>query len=311
MSLSKEVNEVVTIICNKDINIMNENVLLTKICTGCGRVLGIDKFNTQKGVKSGLRSHCKKCNKEVGDKYKEKNKDKIAIYRKKYKTENKEKIQEHDKQYYLENKEKIKESQDKYLNKSETKEKIAIYKKKYKEENLEKIQIYQKKYLTENKDKLLINRKRYKIENKDKILEKSKRYREDNVEKIKESSRKFSKNNKDKVNIQTNKRRARKRLLPSTFTLEQWEQCKIYFDNKCSYCGEELPLEMEHLIPLTKGGGYVKGNIICSCRSCNASKGNKNFNMWYPKYKFYSEECEIKILEYLKINNTDISSKAM
>ena len=60
-----------------------------------------------------------------------------------------------------------------------------------------------------------------------------------------------------------------------------------------------MPLEQEHFIPLSKGGGYSMGNIIPACRACNASKSDKDFFEWYPEYKYYSEERENKILDFL------------
>ncbi len=58
-------------------------------------------------------------------------------------------------------------------------------------------------------------------------------------------------------------------------------------------------LHQDHFIPLTKGGGYTKENIIPACRSCNASKQNADFEEWYPQYEYYSKEREQKILDYM------------
>jgi 5-methylcytosine-specific restriction endonuclease McrA len=71
------------------------------------------------------------------------------------------------------------------------------------------------------------------------------------------------------------------------------------FDNKCAYCGKEKPLAQDHFVPLSKGGEYTNNNIICSCKSCNSSKSDKDFFEWYPEQLFYSKEREAKILKYL------------
>jgi 5-methylcytosine-specific restriction endonuclease McrA len=31
--------------------------------------------------------------------------------------------------------------------------------------------------------------------------------------------------------------------------------------------------ELEHVIPLSKGGTHTKDNVRCSCRACNLNKG--------------------------------------
>lgn len=71
----------------------------------------------------------------------------------------------------------------------------------------------------------------------------------------------------------------------TTTTYRGWEnsaqQIKKYFNNRCAYCGKELPLQQDHFIALSKGGEYSKNNIVPSCQSCNGSKGAKEFETWY------------------------------
>jgi len=62
---------------------------------------------------------------------------------------------------------------------------------------------------------------------------------------------------------------------------------KIYNrDNyTCFYCGIRVvpghpdwkftPIEIDHVIPLSKGGENTEENLVCSCRKCNRSKGSK------------------------------------
>lgn len=77
----------------------------------------------------------------------------------------------------------------------------------------------------------------------------------------------------------TQRRRNRVRNLPATLTYEEWNDILKAQDNKCLGCGREfsdkLRPEQDHIIPISKGGGYVKENIQALCRSCNASKGDK------------------------------------
>jgi 5-methylcytosine-specific restriction protein A len=43
----------------------------------------------------------------------------------------------------------------------------------------------------------------------------------------------------------------------------------------CHHCGKKFASEqltMDHLVPLARGGTSAKGNIVCSCRSCNQDK---------------------------------------
>jgi 5-methylcytosine-specific restriction protein A len=45
----------------------------------------------------------------------------------------------------------------------------------------------------------------------------------------------------------------------------------------CHHCGgkfDKTELTMDHLIPLARGGKTAKGNVVPSCRNCNASRGH-------------------------------------
>lgn len=140
-------------------------------------------------------------------------------------------------------------------------------------------------------DKRYAQHKVYYQKNRDKLAQQKREYHK--TDKYKEIKR-FSKE----------KRRTKKRLLDSNLTKSQWEKCINHFDNSCCYCGKkEKTLSMEHFIPLSNGGEWTINNIVPSCRSCNSSKGTKDFFKWYPKQKCYSEQRENKILKYLNYKN--------
>lgn len=40
----------------------------------------------------------------------------------------------------------------------------------------------------------------------------------------------------------------------------------------CHYCGGTHLLGMDHVVPLHAGGANERGNLVCCCRACNASK---------------------------------------
>ncbi len=63
----------------------------------------------------------------------------------------------------------------------------------------------------------------------------------------------------------------------------------MYFQNKCAYCqvgGKRL--QMDHFIPVHKGGGHLLKNIVCSCRSCNLGKGCSDPYTWYASHPAYT-----------------------
>ena len=53
------------------------------------------------------------------------------------------------------------------------------------------------------------------------------------------------------------------------YLLEKWGR-------KCAYCGRtNVPLEVEHIIPKSRGGSDRVSNLAIACHDCNDKKGNK------------------------------------
>ena len=48
------------------------------------------------------------------------------------------------------------------------------------------------------------------------------------------------------------------------------------YSRTCQYCSaRNIPLEVEHIVPKSKGGSNRVSNLTLSCRKCNEKKGNK------------------------------------
>jgi 5-methylcytosine-specific restriction endonuclease McrA len=45
------------------------------------------------------------------------------------------------------------------------------------------------------------------------------------------------------------------------------------YGKRCNYCGSKHKLELDHIIPLSRGGSHRLSNLQILCRSCNAKKG--------------------------------------
>ncbi len=48
--------------------------------------------------------------------------------------------------------------------------------------------------------------------------------------------------------------------------------------NRCQYCGRVLPqgrLNLDHVVPLSRGGVSSWDNVVCACIPCNTRKGNR------------------------------------
>jgi 5-methylcytosine-specific restriction endonuclease McrA len=52
------------------------------------------------------------------------------------------------------------------------------------------------------------------------------------------------------------------------YLLEKWER-------KCAYCGKkDTPLEIDHIVPKSRGGSNRISNLCLACHECNQGKGN-------------------------------------
>lgn len=53
---------------------------------------------------------------------------------------------------------------------------------------------------------------------------------------------------------------------------------------KCQYCGrnpteDDCKLQVDHIIPKSKGGSTIRDNLITSCEECNLGKGDILLNL--------------------------------
>jgi hypothetical protein len=70
----------------------------------------------------------------------------------------------------------------------------------------------------------------------------------------------------------------RRSLLKKTATLtaNEWKTILDKYENKCAYCGKlSDTIEMDHIIPVSKGGTHTKCNVVPACRTCNRTKAAK------------------------------------
>lgn len=140
---------------------------------------------------------------------------------------------------------------------------------------------YSRKWRAKNSE----HNKEYQIkwqrENRKRINEMCRQRRKDDPEYEKKYSKRWRKTEKGKASSQRRHitRRTKEKYIINTLTLNEWLEILKDYDYKCAYCGIEfdkntLP-ERDHIIPISKDGDNTKENIVPSCRSCNAKKGNK------------------------------------
>lgn len=58
----------------------------------------------------------------------------------------------------------------------------------------------------------------------------------------------------------------------STINRKEWKALCAKYDNRCLACGQKKRLEIDHIIPISKGGHNSIDNVQPLCRSCNSKK---------------------------------------
>lgn len=162
------------------------------------------------------------------------------------------------------------------------------------------------KQCDKEKWKVYYEKHRLEILEKSKIFssERHKRYYDSHKLEYKESLRRRRKNNPKLYNMLTLKRQSKIKKAICTLTSKEWEECLKFFNNCDAYTGLQLDIpSQDHIIPLSKGGGYVKQNIIPCEKSINSSKNNKDMETWYRKQSFFSEERLIKIHKWMGVED--------
>lgn len=145
----------------------------------------------------------------------------------------------------------------------------------YYQKNKTYINAINKKYYKKNRKRRTELSKLWRIKNLEKVRRYNKNYRDKNLELVRERTRKWQKENPERVSLLQRRYRATKANLPGSFTAEEFERVKAFFDYKCVCCGEITPLEADHIVPISwpNSSDYIQ-NIQPLCKSCNGRKGN-------------------------------------
>ena len=205
-----------------------------KFCTKCGIEKPLLEFSKSKRSKDGHRSDCKKCVKV----FYENDKDRILAHMKEYREANKKKV--------------------------------AAQRKMYREVNRKKISAQRKVCRKGNRVTILAQKKVYRKVKRKEIAAKQRDYRRTSIGKAVEMA-------------STLKRKALKKgVVTQGFNPIEILERDGYI---CQLCGAKTrpdfnnvnhPLypNLDHIIPLSRGGAHTKLNTQCLCHQCNSEKSN-------------------------------------
>lgn len=237
-----------------------------KVCVHCNEEKELSEFSPAKG----WHSWCKECVSEYQHNWHVEHKAQQAIMQRLWAQKNKEKLRLYNKKYRSEHPVKYHSS---IAKKERDKKHYANHRKK--------IIGRMKNYYAENREAILERVKEYRAKHREEISEYHKEYYAINRDRIINYVRDWIKVRPEKHNQYARQHRARKRNAGGDgVTAEQWEQIQKDYCYLCVYCGQKKPLEMDHIVPLSKGGHHDTDNIVPACKSCNSSKSDSSLLMF-------------------------------
>ena len=98
-----------------------------------------------------------------------------------------------------------------------------------------------------------------------------------NKDKVQASRDKWNEANKEIIRLKTLNRRARLKKAKTYLVTDK--DIKKMLRQPCNYCGAKAT-QIDHVLPLVKGGTHSVGNLAPACASCNGSKAGKFLSVW-------------------------------
>jgi len=148
---------------------------------------------------------------------------------------------------------------------------------------------YAAAYNLANQDQVNARNKTYAALNKERVRKISSDWQKLNPSRAKEAQARYRLRHKEelkarrKLRLEYNRNAWNKRKVQKAsngvFAISKPELAKLYAQ-PCFYCGAIGQIEMDHVIPIKRGGAHSIGNLVAACMPCNRSKGSKTITEW-------------------------------
>ena len=159
--------------------------------------------------------------------------------------------------------------------KTRCKECVREYGAAYRERNGEKSNAASRAWRSANPEKYMAQQRAYREANREKCNAATRAWNKAYPEKLDAAVRAWQRANPEKCIAIDHARRARIRGAEGTFTADDWRAIKERQHSCCALCKAHRKLEVDHIVPLSRGGSNWPDNIQGLCRSCNARKNDK------------------------------------
>lgn len=139
--------------------------------------------------------------------------------------------------------------------------------------NPDKFRAVKRAYDEANRD--LVNERARRAYHENGGLEASRKRRNANPEPSREACRRWYRKNRQKVLDAMHQRRMAVDAGYVSDGFVDW-----LTEQPCAYCAAAGPSEIDHVVPVSRGGDHDEMNLVPACRRCNASKGSRLLSEW-------------------------------
>lgn len=138
--------------------------------------------------------------------------------------------------------------------------------------------IQRNKYRNNNLEATRKSQKEIYKKNKQSYIDRAAKWQKNNRDKVAIRNRKWRETNKELMAFYQRSRRAK--ILANTIYAVTAKDLQRLYSQPCIYCGANSQIEIDHVIPIARGGTHGIGNLISACQTCNRSKQDKFVMEW-------------------------------
>jgi len=122
-------------------------------------------------------------------------------------------------------------------------------------------------YYLANKEKVLAKNRQWALDNADLLVAR----RAEQRDRWLQYGRTYQPRHPEVGRLGTARYRARRQ---GNLTKSDWQDLLSEFDGRCAYCNVKSDsLQIEHMLPISRGGTHNKANVVPACGTCNRRKG--------------------------------------
>ena len=246
-----------------------------RVCRVCGESKPLSEFPTAKS-KAGQTYHrrvCRACRAVQVDAWKREHLGQYRNGRRRHYQEHRQEILERVSAWQANNRERKLASQRAWYLANQ--QRLLGKQRKWYEENQDKARAWHEAH----KNELAAYNRNWKRENEERVLAYMEQWRSANPDRLREYARQYRQAKPEVKRLSEQRRRARKVLgslpdpVPFEAILAMWEAQ----EGRCVYCKTALAgsYDIDHVVPLSRGGPHEVGNLQLLCPTCNARKHDK------------------------------------